>query len=145
MIKYFNIKTIKTILAILILYFSLNIIYGCSNSNKNINKKTTHSSFAENKKIAKKNNPTGNNIWMKNLAFVPKIKTIKVGTTITWVNKDVAMHTVHTGTPEKPLSMIDSGTLGKDDKYSFTFKKKGTYKYFCTTHPTIMQGIVVVR
>ncbi len=96
-------------------------------------------------RVTKKNVPSGNNVWMKNLAFVPKVKTVKVGATVTWLNKDVAMHTVHTGTPEKPLPMIASKTLGKNEKFSFTFNKKGTYKYFCTTHPTIMQGTIVVK
>jgi len=132
-----NVK--KAVVLLFLSTFSIGLIAGCSNSNKPVK---TH---VRKKKIAKKNVPTGNNIWMKNLAFVPKIKVIKIGTTVTWTNKDVAMHTVHTGTPEKPLPMIASGTLGKGKTFSYTFTKKGTFKYFCTTHPTIMQATVVVQ
>ncbi len=147
MFKRFNFNVKKSIVILLILFLSISFLPACSGGNADTNKKPVQTtSILKNKKLRKKKKmPKGNNVWMKNLAFVPKIKVIKVGTTVTWTNKDVAMHTVHTGTPEKPLPMISSGTLGKGGKFSFTFTKKGTYKYYCTTHPTVMQGMIVVQ
>lgn len=139
-------KVKKSVLILFVSFLLIGLASGCSGNDSQNNKKPAETSFVKHKKLGKKKKmPTGNNIWMKNLAFVPKIKVIKVGTTVTWYNKDVAMHTVHTGTPEKPLPMIASGTMGKGEKFSYTFKKKGTYKYFCTTHPTVMQGMIVVQ
>ena len=135
----------KIKLFFMITVLSVALIAGCSSQEKPKSDKPVKSLLKHKKLGKKKKMPTGNNIWMKNLAFVPKIKVIKVGTTVVWTNKDVAMHTVHTGTPEKPLPMIASGTMGKGEKFSYTFKKKGTYKYFCTTHPTVMQGMIVVQ
>lgn len=130
----------KIVLILIVSTFSTGLIAGCSSSDKPAAKIQVVQ-----KKVVKKKMPAGNNIWMKNLAFVPKIKVVKVGTTVTWINKDTAMHTVQSGTPEKPLTSISSGTLGKGQVFSYTFKKKGTFKYFCTTHPSIMQATVVVQ
>jgi len=97
-----------------------------------------------NKKIANANNkPTV--VIMKNLAFVPITKTIKVNTSVTWINKDVAIHNVHSGTPEKPISTIVSKNLSKGQKFSYKFTKKGTYKYYCTIHSSIMQATIIVK
>ena len=135
-------KIIKNSLVIFFIsIFFISTSTSCANK---VNKKPIKTETVKQGKV-KKDIPSGNNVWMKNLAFVPKVKKIKAGTTVTWLNKDVAMHTVHTGTPEKPLPMIASKTLGKGEQFSFTFNKKGTYKYFCTTHPTIMQATIIVE
>jgi len=101
------------------------------------------SSFINNKIISTNNKPAI--IIMKNLAFVPITKTIKVNTTVTWVNKDVAIHNVHSGTPEKPTPTIVSKNLSKGQKFSYKFIKKGTYKYYCTIHSSIMQATIIVK
>jgi len=98
--------------------------------------------------INKKNTNTNNKptvVIMKNLAFVPITKTIKVNTTVTWINKDVAIHNVHSGTPEKPTPIIVSKNLSKGQKFTFKFTKKGTYKYYCTIHSSIMQATIIVK
>jgi len=84
-------------------------------------------------------------IRIHNLAFLPKVKVVKAGTKITWINQDTAMHTVHSGTPKKPIDLMASGNLGKGDTFSYLFKEKGTYQYYCTTHPTVMQGTIIVK
>ncbi len=147
MLKKYSGSLQKIILLLLVSTFSAGLIAGCSSNNKPAAAKIQDSQKKVVRKTlqVKKKMPAGNNIWMKNLAFVPKIKVIKVGTTVTWTNKDVAMHTVQSGTPAKPLTAISSGTLGKGQVFSYTFKKKGTFKYFCTTHPSIMQATVVVQ
>jgi len=76
------------------------------------------------------------------LAFVPKILQVTVGTTVTWRHNGQQPHTVTTedGTP----APIDSGLLNNGDEYSFTFTMPGTYRYFCEVHPTIMKDVQVV-
>jgi len=129
----------KLVTLFVILLFSFGLIAGCSGNDKPA-KTSVRAKRTVNKKA-----PQGNNVWMKNLAFVPKVKVIKVGTTVTWINKDIAMHTVQSGIPGKPINTISSKTMGKGQKFSFTFNKKGTFLYFCTTHPTIMQATIIVE
>ncbi len=97
--------------------------------------------FAKNKNI--NNKPAI--IIMKNLTFVPSTKTIKANTVVTWINKDVAIHNVHSGTPQHPTPIIVSKNLSKGQKFSYKFTKKGTYKYYCTIHSSIMQATIIVN
>lgn len=81
--------------------------------------------------------PAGVNIDIMNFRFGDgQPLTVSVGTTVTWVNKDGAPHTV-TGGP------LDSGTLNRNDSYSFTFTEPGTYEYICAFHPSMKHTIIV--
>ncbi|MEV6768481.1 cupredoxin family copper-binding protein [Nocardia sp. NPDC051030] len=83
--------------------------------------------------------PTGPNaIDINNFAFSPATLTVKVGTTVTWTNRDEEPHTVAADN-DGPRS---SG-LGTGATYTFTFSKAGTFAYVCTIHP-FMHGTVVV-
>ena len=90
-------------------------------------------------------NPPENEVWMQNTAFNPKNKTITVGTTITWVNKDGTNHTVTSGTPGNPDGLFDSGTIGPGGTYSRTFNTTGTFNYYCRIHQDIMTGSITVQ
>jgi plastocyanin len=86
--------------------------------------------------------PTESNaVNINNFAFSPKELTVAVGTTVTWSNKDEEPHTVvNAASPPAFKSMaLDGG-----DKFSFTFTKPGTYRYFCSVHP-FMTGTIVVQ
>lgn len=74
-----------------------------------------------------------------NFVFGPPTITVPVGTTVTWTNKDDIPHTsVSTD------GMFKSKVLDTDEKFSYTFTKAGTYRYYCTIHPK-MTGKVVVQ
>jgi amicyanin len=77
-------------------------------------------------------------IKIKNFAFDPATITLKVGTTVTWINEDSASHTI---TSE---GKFDSGILNKGDTFSYTFNEAGTFEYICTLHPK-MKGRVIVE
>lgn len=79
-----------------------------------------------------------NTIIIKDNAFDPILLGIKVGDTITWINKDSYDHTVKASNGE-----FDSGTIAKGAEFSFTFTKEGKYEYFCTIH-TFMTGTINV-
>lgn len=82
-----------------------------------------------------------NAVNINNFAFSPKELTIAVGTTVTWTNKDEEPHTVfNAGSPPA----FKSAALDGGDKFSFTFTKPGTYRYFCSVHP-FMTAMVVVK
>jgi amicyanin len=80
-------------------------------------------------------------VSIKSFEFGPKAIEVKVGTTVTWTNEDGVQHNVVTedGAPEE----IKGKLLNKGETFTYTFKKAGTYNYFCAPHP-YMKGTVVV-
>ena len=68
-------------------------------------------------------------VKIDNFTFEPAQLTVKVGTTVTWTNRDDIPHTVVSA------GKFRSKALDTDDKYSFTFKSVGDYNYFCSLHP----------
>ena len=77
-------------------------------------------------------------IMIDNFTFEPAQLTIKVGTTVTWKNRDDIPHTVVSA------GKFRSKTLDTDDSYSFTFTAAGDYSYFCSLHPH-MTGTIKVE
>jgi len=74
--------------------------------------------------------------------FVPVRLTVPVGTTVTWVNYDVATHnaTYRSFGDEA----FDSGNLSVTQVYRHRFGTPGSYDYLCTLHQG-MRGTVVVQ
>ena len=62
---------------------------------------------------------------------------VKVGTTVTWTNRDDIPHTVVCA------GKFRSKALDTDGTFSFTFTEPGEYKYFCSLHPH-MTGTIKV-
>jgi amicyanin len=79
-----------------------------------------------------------NAVNIDNFAFVPATVTVKVGSTVTWTNKDEDPHTV-----VADGGAFRSEALGSGGTYSFTFPTAGTFDYVCSIHP-FMRGNVVV-
>ena len=78
-------------------------------------------------------------VKIDNFSFGPAELTVRVGTTVTWTNRDDIPHTVVS--TEK---VFKSKVLDTDETFSFTFDQAGTYPYFCSIHPK-MTGKVVVQ
>jgi len=78
-------------------------------------------------------------IMVENFSFQPGTLTVKIGTTVTWVNHDDEPHTVNENN-----KIFKSGTLDTDAKFSYKFTSPGTYSYFCSLHPR-MTGQVIVK
>ena len=78
-------------------------------------------------------------VKIDNFSFGPAAITVKVGTTVTWINRDDIPHTVVSDD-----KLFKSKVLDTDEKFSYTFSKPGTYPYFCSVHPK-MTGKVVVQ
>ncbi len=78
------------------------------------------------------------NVMIDNFTFEPAQLTVKVGTTVTWKNRDDIPHTVVSA------GKFRSKTMDTEDSYSFTFTAAGDYKYFCSLHPH-MTGTVKVE
>jgi plastocyanin len=80
-------------------------------------------------------------VTIANFAFKPSPLIVTPGTKVTWTNTDDEPHTVVSADGGKTFK---SAALDTDDKFSFTFDKPGTYKYFCSIH-SYMSGTIVVK
>jgi plastocyanin len=78
-------------------------------------------------------------VKIDNFAFAPEQLTVKVGTTVTWVNDDDIPHTVVASG-----KAFKSKALDTDDKFAFTFTAPGSYEYFCSLHPHMKATVNVV-
>jgi plastocyanin len=82
-------------------------------------------------------------------AFSPNPINVKVGSSVTWTNKDNVAHTVTSGTrPSDPNKgkEFDSGLsplLGPGKTFSHTFKTAVEIPYFCQIHPTMVGKVAV--
>ncbi len=85
---------------------------------------------------------TGNSVTveLKNIQFVPQGIKVKPGTTVTWVNEDPVVHNV-----SEIHSVFLSPVMKQGDRFSFTFDKPGVYRYQCTFHHPLMNGVVIVE
>jgi amicyanin len=77
-------------------------------------------------------------VKIANFTFEPPVLTVKVGTTVTWVNDDDIPHLVSEKDGKFRSSALDTG-----DKFSQTFSAAGTVEYFCAIHPHMIGKIVV--
>jgi plastocyanin len=81
-----------------------------------------------------------NEVVIDNFAYQPAKLVVKVGTKVTWVNRDDVPHTATSST--KPRA-FDSGTLDTDGRFSHVFPTPGDYEYFCAVHPHMTGRIIV--
>lgn len=81
---------------------------------------------------------SGTAIDIQNFAFSPASLSVKMGTTVTWTNKDTDAHTA-----TAKDGTFHSTPLNTGQSYSFTFTKPGTYSYYCTIHPFMVATVVV--
>ncbi len=79
-------------------------------------------------------------IDIKDHLYKPDNITVTAGTKVTWTNLDQDPHTVK----EKDNNKFHSTALDTNDSYSYTFTAPGTYKYFCTLHPTMVGSVKVI-
>jgi len=78
-------------------------------------------------------------VVIQGFSFNPAHITVKRGTRVTWINRDMTKHTATASN-----GAFDSGILRPGQSYSHTFKTAGrTNKYHCEIHP-FMKGSVTV-
>ena len=81
-------------------------------------------------------------------AYSPNPLKIKVGNTITWINKDNTIHTVTSGKANSPDAgqLFDSGLtslITPSKSFSHKFTEVGEFSYFCRLHPNMVGTIEV--
>ena len=80
----------------------------------------------------------GDQVTIDNFAFAPATLTVKVGSTVTWTNRDEEPHTVAASD-----GSFHSPGMGTGATFSHTFSTAGKFDYVCSIHPS-MHGTVVV-
>lgn len=78
----------------------------------------------------------GTTITEQDFAFTPSSATVKVGDTVTFVNKDSAPHRVS-------IDGQDLGQQANGKSVTWTATKAGTFPFSCTIHPTMTGQITV--
>ncbi len=85
-------------------------------------------------------------ILMQSNTFVNGNLTVKAGSTVYWINLDAPAG----GDPEVHNVVFTSGAVAQSPTmiqfatYSYMFASAGTYKYYCTYHPSSMQAAITV-
>jgi plastocyanin len=77
-------------------------------------------------------------VKMVNFTYSPDPLTVPVGTTVRWVNYDDDQHNVVSDDKSFKSKLLD-----KNQEYSYTFTKKGTYRYICSIHPKMVGKVTV--
>ena len=100
----------------------------------------TNNNTAPSMSASSSNAVAADKVDINNFMFGPADIKVKVGTTVTWTNHDTVRHNVVSDDGMMP----DGKLIAKDETYSYTFTKAGTYKYHCSPHP-YMHGSVTVE
>ena len=79
-------------------------------------------------------------VLIQNFSFKPAHITVKRGTRVTWINKDMTKHTATASN-----GAFDSGVLRPGQSYSHTFKTAGKWGYYCKIHPDMRGSVTVTR
>jgi plastocyanin len=72
--------------------------------------------------------------------YGPDPVRVQVGGKVIWLNQDTAPHTATADD-----GSFDTGTLERGKLKSETFKRAGTYAYFCEIHPDMHGTVEVVE
>jgi plastocyanin len=86
-------------------------------------------------------------VRIKDLAFVPKIIHVHVGTTVVWTNEDGVDHTVTSGTTWDNGVWKSSPLIPGGKQFSVKFNRPGSFPYYCKPHiyNDDMHGAVIVE
>lgn len=109
-----------------------------------------------NKKSSSADQPAVTVGMTNTLTFDPDTVRIKKGQTVLWKNNSLLVHSVTADPSEATLDAsvklpkgaktFDSGLMDPEKEFEHTFKKTGTYKYFCIPHEGAkMYGWVIVE
>ena len=86
--------------------------------------------------------PGVNEVWLEYKLFTPSQLVVKVGTTVTFINKDNANHSV-----TNINGLFDSGKITSGNSFTYTFSKAGSFSFYCNYHSSINaeQGYIIVQ
>ena len=74
-------------------------------------------------------------VLMLDGSFSPSKLTVRPGTAVRWVSRSQIQHTTTSFD-----GLWDSPNMSRDQNFTFTFSKPGTYRYLCRQH--LLQGMI---
>lgn len=77
-------------------------------------------------------------VTIEAMSFSPEPMEINLGDSVVWENKDPFPHNV-----TSPTGGFESPEIAPGKTWTFKPKKKGTYEYICSFHPTMKAQIIV--
>lgn len=77
-------------------------------------------------------------VSIEKFAYNPGSVTVSVGTSVVWINHDLVPHDVVSDDKS-----FKSKLLEKDEQFSYSFSKPGTFHYICSIHPKMTADVVV--
>ena len=87
-------------------------------------------------------------IIIENTEFIPNEIIIRIGTIVTWINKDNSDPLYPEHTVSIDILEINSPEIifggGSNEEWSHTFVEIGEFSYHCTIHPWMTGKIIVV-
>ncbi len=88
--------------------------------------------------------PSPGTVELVNFQYSPRTLDIENGTSLTFVNKDAAAHTVTEGSDGSPSpdGRFDD-RLDEGHQVAISFGTPGTYQITCTFHPTMSMTVTV--
>jgi plastocyanin len=115
-------KISLSILAAGSLFFVFNGIVGCKKKEKEV--------------------PGKNEIFLEYKTFNPTQLAVPKGTTVTFISKDNADHTVTSTT-----KIFDSGRVRSGESFTYTFNDEGVFYFYCNYHSSNSQeqGAILVK
>jgi len=78
-------------------------------------------------------------VVIQNMQFTPATLILKPGDHVTWINKDLVVHTV-----TAQAAQFDSGDIVPEKSWTYTVQKSGVIVYRCRYHPA-MQATLDAR
>lgn len=81
-------------------------------------------------------------VHIDQLQFMPPVAHVRKGEAVRWKWDSVAPHDV---TSRGKRRFKSSGTRKRGAKYRVVFRKVGTYRYYCTIHPSMTGRVVVTN
>jgi plastocyanin len=86
----------------------------------------------------------GTTVTLSGLAFSPTSLTVKVGTKVTFQNKDTVDHTLTNGKDGKPdANAAFDKSLPSGQSVDITFDEAGTFNVTCKIHSTMNMTVTV--
>ncbi|MDM7934872.1 MAG: PQQ-dependent sugar dehydrogenase [Methanothrix sp.] len=82
--------------------------------------------------------PAEDTVEIRGFSFQPASITVPVGSAVTWINRDIAPHTV-----TAKDGSFSSGSIPRDGMFKHTFDSPGRFQYFCQIHPSMIGEVIV--
>lgn len=134
---------IGTVIILVALAVGSVLVFGNSASEDSMKSMPSQSETPGNSAATPKNSETTQTttVAIKDFAYAPGTIKVKVGDKVTWTNQDSAKHDVVMD--DEGADGPNSELLAKNESYSYTFTKAGTYEYHCSPHPYMKATVVV--